>query len=91
MMKNIFYFILKAFFVLKIFKFLSQRFGQQKKWLDQKDKVDFKIYDVTTGKLAIAVHILSIISRRKRNQAMKFGQVIEDNKTNIFLQTLCIK
>ena len=27
MMKNAFYFILKAFFVLKIFKFLSRPFG----------------------------------------------------------------
>ena len=27
MMKNAFYFILKVFFVLKIFKFLSERFG----------------------------------------------------------------
>ena len=27
MMKNIFYFVLKAFFVLKIFKFLSRYFG----------------------------------------------------------------
>ena len=38
MMKDAFYFILKAFFVLKIFK--SER-------LDQKDKVSLKIYDVT--------------------------------------------
>ena len=31
MIKNPFYFILKAFFVLKIFKLLSQRFGQVRK------------------------------------------------------------
>ena len=37
MMTDAFYFILKALFVLKIFK--SER-------LDQKDKVSFKIYDV---------------------------------------------
>ena len=45
-MKNPFYFILKALFVLKIFKFLSQIFGQVKKRIDWEDKVNFKI--VTT-------------------------------------------
>ena len=34
MMKNAFYFILNALFVLKIFKFLSQHFGHIGKWLD---------------------------------------------------------
>ena len=38
-MKNrAFYFMLKAFFVLNISKFLY--------WLDYKDKVNFKIYDI---------------------------------------------
>ena len=41
MMKNTFYFILKALFVLKIFKFLKKR-------LDWKDAVNFKIHDATT-------------------------------------------
>ena len=40
MMKNAFYFILKAILVLKIFKFLSWLFSHV-------DKVNFKIYDVT--------------------------------------------
>ena len=48
MMKNAFYFTLKAPFVLKIFKFLSWLFGHVGKRLDQKDKVNFKIFDVTT-------------------------------------------
>ena len=34
MMKNAFYFTLKAFFVLRIFKFLSSIFGNAGKWLD---------------------------------------------------------
>ena len=37
------------------------------------------------GQQTIAIHILPNISRSKGNQAMKFGQVIEDNKANIFL------
>ena len=32
------------------------------------------------------MHILPNIPSRKYNQAMKFGQVIEHNKRNIFLQ-----
>ena len=47
MMKNVFYFSLKALFVLKIFKFLSCLFGHVEKRLDWKDEVKFKIYDVT--------------------------------------------
>ena len=45
LMKNAFYFILKAFFVLKIFKFLPWIFGHVEKtaWLEN-GKVNFKIY-----------------------------------------------
>ena len=45
-MKNVFYLILKAFPVLKMFNFLSWLFGHAEKtaWLE---KVNFKIYDVT--------------------------------------------
>ena len=45
MMKNAFYFILKAFYVLKIFKFLSF-WTCRKNGLIRK-KVNFKNYDVT--------------------------------------------
>ena len=48
MMENAFYFILKVLFVLKIFKFLSWLFGHVEKQLDQKDKVNLKIFDVTS-------------------------------------------
>ena len=47
MMKNAFYFNSKALSVLKILKFLSWLFGYVSKWLDYKDKVNFKLYDVT--------------------------------------------
>ena len=46
MMENAFYFTPKAFFVLKIFMFLFSIFGHLAKWLDKKDKVYFKFYDV---------------------------------------------
>ena len=46
LMKNN-YFMLKALFVFKIFKFLSWLFDYVKKRLDLKAKVNFEIYDVT--------------------------------------------
>ena len=39
-----------------------------------------------TRKQIIAIHILPNISRSKDNQAMKFGQLIEYNMRNIFLE-----
>ena len=85
-MKNIFYFILKTPFV----------FGHVKKRFDQKDKVNFKICDITTWltnnyNIHITIHILPDISRSKVNQTMKFGQVIKNNKRIIFLQKSCRK
>ena len=47
-----------------------------KKKFDLKEKVDFKIYDVTTW-LTNNYNILPNISRRKGNQTMTFGQLIE--------------
>ena len=43
------------------------------------------------GLQTIAIHILSSISQSKSNQAIKFGQLIEYNKRNNFLQKLCRK
>ena len=44
-----------------------------------------------TGKKIIAIHLLLNISRSKGNQAIKFGQVIDYNARNIFLQKSCRK
>ena len=48
MIKHAFHFILKALFILKIFKFLSWLFDHVEKttWLEW--KVNFKIHDITT-------------------------------------------
>ena len=43
------------------------------------------------GLQTIAIHILPNISQSKGNQTMKFGQLIEYKKINIFLQNLCRK
>ena len=41
------------------------------------------------GFQTIAIHILPNILQSKDNQTMKFGQLIEYNKRNIFFQKLC--
>ena len=79
MMKNAFYFTLKAFFVLKIFKFLFWRFS----WVDQ---VNFKIFDSQPGEKTIVIHILPNISRNKGNQTIRFGQLMEYNMRDILLE-----
>ena len=42
-------------------------------------------------KQTIAIHISPNISRSKGNQTMKFGQLIEYNMRNIFLEKSCTK
>ena len=84
-MKNDYYFILKALFVLEIFKFLSRRFGQVGKMAKiRKVRLTSKFMTSQPGLQTIAIHILL-------NMTMKFGQLIEYNKRNIFLQKLCRK
>ena len=50
-----------------------------------------KLMTSQSGLRKIAIHILPNISQSKNNQTMKFGQLIEYNKRNIFLQKLCRK
>ena len=79
-MKNAFYFILKAIFVFKISKILSWKIRLTSEFMMSRS-------DLQT----IATHILLNISRSKDNQTMKLSQLIEDNKRNNFLQKLCEK
>ena len=87
MMKNAFYFTLKALVVLKIFKFLLWLFSHVLKQLDYKDKANLKFYDVAAW-LAKNCNtwIAPNSSRSKGHLAMKFGQLIEYiyNMRNIF-------
>ena len=88
--KNDFHFILKSFFVLKIFKVFTMTFRScTKNWLVLKDNVNIKIYDFTTWLTNNFIHKLANISWSKGNQTMvRLGQLIEYKKRNIFLQTL---
>ena len=74
---KMFYFILKALYILKIFKFLSWLFGHVEKmaWL----------FVNQPGLQIIATDILPSISRSKGSQTRKFDQVI-DKKRYIFLK-----
>ena len=69
---------------LRYLNFCPDIFAHVEKRLDQKPKVYLKVYDVKAWlKKTIIIHILSNISRSKRNHIMKFGQLIEQNKRNI--------
>ena len=67
-MKNAFYFTLKVLSILKIFKFLPQQFSHVEKWLGQKDKVNFKIYDITTWETNNCnTHITQYLKKEKQS------------------------
>ena len=84
MMKNAFYFILKALSVLKTF------WSCRKNGLIRKIRLTSKLMTSQPGLKTIAIHILPNISQSKGNQAKKFGKLIEYNR-NIFLKKLCRK
>ena len=86
MMKKCFYFVSKTFFVLKIFKFLSRHFGHRKNSLIRKIRSTSKFMTPNPGLQTIPVQILPNISQCKGNETMKFGQLIEHNKRNIFFK-----
>ena len=88
-----FYFMLKALFVLEIFKFLSWIFGYVEKQLDKKTVVHFKIYDATDWAANNYYTHIAQISRSKNNHTMRFAQLIEYKMRNIFLEksyTKCV-
>ena len=76
----------KLFSFLRYLKFCLDFFGRVTKWLDQKNKVNFKIYDGTDWLKIIVIHILPNILRHKDNQTMKFGQLIDHNMSIIFIE-----
>ena len=73
MIKNAFYFTSKSLFVLKMFKNSFVR----------KVRLISKFMTSQPGKQTIALHTLPNISRRKYNQTMKYGQLVEYNMRNI--------
>ena len=82
-MKNAFYLTLKALFVLKIIEVLPSLFGCVEERVDQKDQFSFMVSQ--PGRQTFAIHIPPNNWKRKDNQLMKFGPIIEYNMKNIFL------
>ena len=77
-MNNAFYFILKAFSpCFRYLHFCVDGFGYVGRWLDKKAKVISKCKTLQTGTQTIIINILSDISKRKGNQTLKIGQLIE--------------
>ena len=85
LMKNTFYFTLKALSVLKVFMFLSWLFGHVEK-TTRLERLIWKSMTSQPGQQTIAMHILPNIWRSKGNQSMAFGQLIEYNMRNIFVE-----
>ena len=81
-MKNAFYFMLKAHFVLEIFVLFFFSYGEKR--LDKKAKINFKIYGVNKRLHYIYFPISQAV--KTTNQTIKFGQLIEYNMRNIFLE-----
>ena len=71
MMKNTFYFALKALFLLKIVKFRLDFLAMGKNDLIRKIRLISKFMTPQTGKQTIAINVLSYISRSKDNQTTK--------------------
>ena len=69
--KNVFYFMLKALFVLEIFTFLSWLFGYVEKRPDKKAQLISKLMTSKARQKIITIHILPNISRSKGSHAIK--------------------
>ena len=86
MMKNVFHFMLKAHSFQRYLQICPDLFVYLEKRLDIKLWLISKFMTSQTGQQAITIHTLPNISRRKDNHTMKFGQLIEYNMRNIFLE-----
>ena len=85
-------FHLKSFFRSQdISIFVLTFWSGRKDGLSRKIRLISKLMTSLPCQQTIAIHQLPNISRSNDNQKMKFGQVIEYNKRNIFLQKLCRK
>ena len=84
-MKNAFYFILKAPFVLRYLSFVTTLWSWRKNGLMRKINLTSKFMTSQPGLQTVAIHILSNISESKGNEKMKFVQLMENSTRNVFL------
>ena len=86
MIKNAFYLILKGLFVLKVFNFSFKFLVMQKKQVDQKVQVSFKIYDMTAWLKNNYNAYISQYFTKQRKLTMRFGLLTEHYKRNVFFK-----
>ena len=85
-----FLFYLKSSFRSQDVKVFVMTFrSYRKKDLIRKIRLTSKFMTSQPGLQTVAIHILPNISQSKDNQTMKFGQLIEYNKKDIFVKKLC--
>ena len=84
--KNVFYFTLKALFVLNILSFCLDFLVAYRNGLIKKIRLISNFKTSQTGQQTIVTHILSNISRSQDNRTMNLGQLIECNMRYIFLE-----
>ena len=83
--------IKSSFLSQNIYVFVTTFWYCRKTGLIREIRLTSKFMTSQPGLQATAVHILPNISQSKGNQSIKFGQLIEYNKRNIFFQKLCGK
>ena len=79
----------KLFSFSRYLNFLSSLFGHVSKRLGQKNNFNFKLYELTawlTSSCNTHISHILYVSRRKGNQTMKIGQLIEYKMRNVFLE-----
>ena len=84
-----FLFHLKSSFCSQDIKVFVMTFWScRKNSLIRKMRLTLKFMTLQPGLQTIAIHIIPSASQSKYSQTMKFGQLIDYNKRNIFLQKL---
>ena len=91
-MENSFLFYLKSsFHSVDISVFVTTCWSCRENGLIRRVRLTSKFLASQPGLQTIVIHILLNISQSKGNQTMKFGQLIEYDKRNIFVQKVCRK
>ena len=87
-----FLFQLKSSFCSQdIYVFVTTFWSYRRNGLIRKIRLTSKLMTSQTRLQTISIHVMHKTSQNKGNQTMKFGQLIEYNKIEIFLQKLCRK
>ena len=89
--KMLFILLQKVFSFSRLLNFCIDFLSYRKSGLIRKIRFIWKFMTPQPVEQTIAIHILPNILRSKSNQLIKFGQVIEYSKKNIFLQKPCRK